>query len=179
MMFINTNKIKLLSKTIPCSFVAFDIIQHNGTSTIKEPIEQRKFLMNEIKQSTGLKIIKQYKPRELEPLIKKLQMEGIVLKPNNSLYLDSWKKFKNLEEQDFKVVGYTKSETKQICAFNLVDEKGNDVGKVPNTKLGQSDENKKWVEEKISAKCLTAIVEYLHMPTGKLRFPVLKELRTK
>ena len=74
-------------------------------------------------------------------------------------------------------MGYTKSDTKSICALELVGAEGQDVGKVSNTKLKNTPENEKWLQDGIKQKCLIAVVEYLPMDTGKLRFPVLKEIR--
>lgn len=192
-------KIKLLSESIPCTFMAFDIMQLDGSNTTKDTIECRYSMLNEVKDdnnskwlsnslagkgkpvnANSFKIIQQYEPEKLFPLIEQYGMEGIVLKPKGSTYNQVWRKYKNLKERDFEVTGYTKSETKSICAFNLIDENGQDMGKVSNTKFKQTTENENLLNEKLKTKGnLIAVVQYLPMPKGKLRFPVLKELRIK
>jgi len=144
-------RVKILSEKIPATFMAFDMHQVLGSNTLKETIEQRRELMRQhIMFNSKLKMIQQFEPAELFPKIKEFDMEGMVLKPKNSTYLESWKKYKNYEERDFTVVGYTKSETKSICAFNLIDENGQDVGKVSNTKLPNTKDNELWLEKNMN-----------------------------
>lgn len=167
-------RIKLLSKKIPATYMAFDILKFEGQDTTKLKLSERQKLLNKIKPTTNFKIIQQYKPTDLYNQVKKFNMEGIVLKNLNSLYYDknSWVKMKNEVEHDYIVTGFT-SETRIISALELNDFKGTYVGKVNYTGYPSTEE---WAKKVVG---MIAVVRHMWTNTMKLRFPKLKELRVK
>jgi len=163
------NKIKILSKLIPCKFVAFDILRFQDSSMENEVIEDRKSALDEILKNQNTSIMKA-QTGTIEDM-KKFNLEGLVLKPRNSTYDVQWLKFKNYVEKTFRVTGFV-SMTRKISALTLVNLEGKDVGKVNYIKYDQSDE----MIKKINSGKLFAVVQFLPS-TGKLRFPVLRELK--
>lgn len=172
-------KINLLSKAEPATFVAFDILRHEGNDLTKLPyLERIKILVSVLHKHLEktdfdrVTQMQQYSPAELSEVITKYQMEGMVLKNPDSVYNSQWLKMKAEYEIDCKVVGYT-SETRMISALELEDLKGNYVGKV-NYQKEQTEEMAKKIIGMI------AVVNYNRKTKdGKLVFPVLKELRSK
>lgn len=170
---IDNTKIKLLSQRIPATFVAFDCLAINDYDIHQNDLFHRRAHLETVKTNDRIKVITQYKPSMIAPVISQESMEGIVLKNMRSSYDQKWFKIKNLVEHDFTIIGYT-SEKRPITALELADADGNYVGKVNyNPKLFRQDKKIKDI-----LKGATAVVEYLPSP-GKLRFPVLKDIRFK
>lgn len=164
----NTMKIKLLSRRMRATFVAFDVIMWNGNDTRDLPLFERKGLLNKIIETDSLKVIQTNTPDFYIERFDVYNMEGLVLKEPNTDYYSTWFKIKNYAESDFIVKGYT-SESRLISALELVDSDGNYVGKVNYTGIQSSE-----IAKTLAGK--TAVVRY--MKSDKyLRFPVLKELR--
>jgi len=163
-------KVAMLRKTMPATFMAFDILKYNDTNLESEKFAERRALLNKIPESTNIKLVKQFKPRELFPLVKQYNMEGIVLKNPNSLYKDAGLKFKNYIESDFKVVGIY-SNKKIISALELEDLNGNYVGRCNWSKYPCTQE---WANKVVG---MIAVVWHFWTNGGKVRFPILKELR--
>ena len=173
----NDLKIKLLSKKIPATFVAFDILKYEGENLEQFPLHVRKEYLKNIEQiftlekSSNLKVIQQYDPQKLKTKIESLEhAEGIVLKDPNSTYDTKWLKYRKYLESDLKVVDVT-SDKRLISALVLENSKGESVGKVNYTGYPQTEDMKKKVIG------MTAVVEHMITKDGKVRFPVLKELR--
>ena len=172
-------KIKLLAKKIPATFVAFDILRYEGENLEQFPLHVRKeYLKNidqifDLEKTNNLKVIKQYDPQELKLKIESLEhAEGIVLKDPNANYDTKWLKYRKYLESDLKVVGVT-SDKRLISALVLENSKGESVGKVNYTGYPQTNE---WKNKVVG---MTAVVEHMQTKDGKVRFPVLKELRSK
>lgn len=170
---IDRTKIKLLSQRVPATFVAFDVLAINDYDIHDNDFFHRRVHLETIPTNDRVKIITQYNPSDLAPMISQNNMEGIVLKDVRSSYASKWFKIKNLVENDFIITGYT-SENRPITALELADANGNYVGKVNyNPRLFRQDNKIKQL-----LKGSTAVVQY--MPSdGKLRFPVLKDIRIK
>lgn len=171
-------KIKLLAKAEPASFIAFDILRHDGQDVTKLPFQERIKLLDSVLQKNlnhtdfqTVKQMKQYNPIELSKVIIEKNMEGMVLKDPNSVYQSNWIKMKAEYEMDCKVVGFT-SETRPISALELNDLKGKYVGKCSWSKYPCTEE---WAKKVVG---MIAVVQYNRLTKeGKLVFPVLKELR--
>jgi len=170
-------KIKLLSKKIPATFVAFDILKYEGENLEQFPLHVRKEYLKNIDQIinlnklNNLKVIQQYEPLKLKTQIELLEhAEGIVLKDPDSVYDSKWLKYRKYLESDLKVVGVT-SNKRLISALELENSKGENVGKVNYTGYPQTNEMKNKVIG------MTAVVQHMQTKDGKVRFPVLKELR--
>jgi len=173
MNLLNPLKISLLSNRNPAKFVAFDIVKFEGKDLTKEPFVKRREILEKFIPTKAFSVISQWKSKDLLKVVEKKDLEGIVLKEPNSTYdsirQQTWKKFKKKEEKDYIVEDFT-SEKREITALELKDKKGNYVGKVNYTGYPQTEEMKK------NLKGMTAVVEYMRSK-GKLRQPVLKELR--
>jgi len=165
-------KQKLLLKTMPVSFVGFDVIKFDGEDLTRESFDYRRSILE---QSGISRIMQQFKPTEIHPMIEKFRMEGVVVKDRSAKYYDSRAqvKLKAWEEKDFRVTGFT-SGNRLISALTIDDFDGNDCGKVNYT--GYPD-NEEWAKK---VKGMIAVVRYLKFTDNagnKLKFPVLKELR--
>lgn len=168
----NSLRIKMLSAKIPAKFYAFDCIRFNGEDIKLKTLTERKQCLSTMPVIPRIEPVKMFTPQELSLInMSNPNMEGIILKNPNSTYngINAWMKFKNYVEGDFIVTGHT-SETRMISALELVDKDGNYVGKVNYTGYPQTDDMAKNLKGKI------AVVQYMRSE-GKLRFPVLKELR--
>jgi ATP-dependent DNA ligase len=171
-------RIKLLSKAEPASFVAFDILEHDGEDLTKLPLLDRIKILDSVLQKhlnqtdfQTVKQIQQFNPIELAKVIVEKKMEGMVLKDPSSAYRTNWIKMKAEYEMDCKVVGFT-SETRPISALELEDLKGKYVGKCSWSKYPCTEE---WAKKVVG---MIAVVQYNRLTKdGKLVFPVLKELR--
>jgi bifunctional non-homologous end joining protein LigD len=97
-------------------FYVFDLLQLNGRSLIKLPLNQRKELLAKICEGVGDPI--RYSGeigREAKPLlaeVKRRGLEGLVGKLRNSVYepgkrSGAWIKLKCVKEQEFVIGGYT------------------------------------------------------------------------
>ncbi len=173
----NDLKIKLLSKSSPATFVAFDILRYEGENLGNFPLHARKEYLKNIDQIiqlgnlSNIQVIKQYDPNDLRSKIEQLKnAEGIVLKDPESDYDQKWLKYRKYLESDFKVVGVT-SDKRLISALELENDKGESVGKVNYTGYPVT---KEWKDKVVG---MTAVVEHMQTNDGKVRFPVLKELR--
>jgi len=166
-------KVKLLSSNKPAQFIAFDILKFEGKDLTKEPFVERRKILEKFIPKNPFDVVSQWKTNELLKQVEKLDMEGIVVKEPNSIYeykrQETWRKFKKRFESDYIVDDFT-SENRAISSLLLKDAKGNDVGKVNYTGYPQTEEMKK------KLKGMTAVVTYMKSK-GKLRIPVLKELR--
>jgi len=167
----NQIKIDVLSKKYPLTFVAFDILKYQDKDLRNLPFDKRREILDSIPTNDRFKIIKQYSYDEINKL-DRTNMEGIVLKKPDSYYSDNWFKHKFYVETDFNVIGYT-SETRLISALELADQDKNYVGKVNYINYPQTKEFAETLKGKI------AVVKHQWTNTNKVKFPVLKELRSK
>lgn len=166
-------RIRILSQKIPATFVAFDILRYEGENLDKEPLHLRIEYLKNITTSENLKVIQQYDLKELRTKIESLEhAEGIVLKNPDGNYNDKWLKYRKYLENDFLVVGVT-SNKRLISALELENNKGESVGKVNYTGYPQTLE---WKNKVVG---MTAVVQHMITKDGKVRFPILKELRSK
>lgn len=163
-------KVSIYRKEMPATLMLFDILKYEDTNLESETLVNRRAILNKIPDSSNIKKVKQFTPRELFPLVKQYNMEGIVLKNPNSLYKDAGLKFKNFIESDFKVIGIY-SNKKIISALELEDFNGKYVGRCNWSKYPCTEE---WAKKVVG---MVAVVWHFWTNTGKIRFPILKELR--
>ncbi|NIQ14314.1 MAG: hypothetical protein GTO02_07890 [Candidatus Dadabacteria bacterium] len=164
-------RIKYLSGKFPLTFVAFDILKYDDKDLRNLPYTKRHEILNKIPENNNFKIIKNYSFDNFKKLDRSC-MEGIVLKKLDSLYSDKWFKHKFYIESDFIVEDYT-SETRLISALKLIDQDKNYVGKVNYINYPQTKE----FASKL--KGMIAVVKHQWTNQKKIKFPVLKELRSK
>ena len=184
---------KDIIEEIPIYFICFDILYENK-SLIDLPLIKRKKILNKysdndifIKTNTYQDGIKLFKS------IKKLNLEGIVAKEKNSLYIpnkrvDTWLKIKNIKDDDFYIHGYIFNKEKYTL---FLGEFKNDnlyyVGSVSissnnplmNKILKTKKVNNKFINFKDNGTFINPInkvtVTYLERTkNNKLRHPTLK-----
>ncbi len=117
-------RIELLSKSMPATYVVFDILNLNSKSLVNLPlIERKKTLEKTIEDSERVK--KSFYTEDGELLwknVKKLRLEGIVAKRKDSRYeIDTrsknWLKIKVLKTLDCIICAYTSGEGKRKSYF--------------------------------------------------------------
>jgi len=121
-------KIKFLSKTIPATYFAFDIIYKDGKDLRNVPlIERKKILKSVIKKNKYLLFLDYIKEKgkEFFKAVKKNKLEGIVGKRINSIYepgrrSENWIKIKTLKTADCVIVGYTEGKGKRKETFGAL-----------------------------------------------------------
>lgn len=117
----NEQKINLLSKLHPATFVVFDILYLNGENLINYPLYKRKEILEKIIDESENLILTEYIEKEGEAFfeeVKKIGLEGIVAKKLDSIYQigkrsKDWRKIKNLKTIDAIVCGFTEGKGKR------------------------------------------------------------------
>jgi DNA ligase D-like protein (predicted ligase) len=109
-------KIMLLSKAMPVTYVAFDILHRNGQVLTGLPLRERKKYLSIMKQAAVLPIFFiEGRGKTFFETITSMGYEGVMAKRMDSHYLpgkrsDSWLKMKPQKSAICNVVGYTKGE---------------------------------------------------------------------
>lgn len=195
-------KIEILSEKYPSKLMVFDVLSYEGEDLTDKPLSERKEILSNIPKTENLKIVDYVRGegiRELWEKVKEKDLEGIILKKLNSKYKcgrsRSWLKVKNLKRDVFEVVGYKKSDKREVRSL-ILSENGKYRGRVGS---GFSDDELKRLKEKldknkvdepmfkdldrkydivwIKPKKLKCQVEYLEETKGgKLRHPVFEGL---
>ncbi|NLL02240.1 MAG: hypothetical protein GX265_04395 [Mollicutes bacterium] len=119
----NINKILKYSKELPIVFVAFDILYEGKDLTTLPLIERKKIL--EKYPDTDYFIKSEYilgKGKQLFEFVKKHNIEGIVAKRIDSTYQinkrsDDWIKIKNIDDDDFIILGYNEEENNAMASL--------------------------------------------------------------
>jgi len=111
------NKINNLSKDLPVAFIAFDILYLNKDITDIKLIERKKYLKKFKDTDYFIKSKVYLDGKKLFSKVKELNLEGIVAKEKNSLYIPSkrvheWLKIKNFKVGNFIIHGYIKNKDK-------------------------------------------------------------------
>jgi len=109
---------ELLSRLYPATFIAFDILYHNGKNLMKEPIERRKRELERADFGNRRIVVCEYvEERGMEFFERAVEMglEGVMAKKLGTPYLpgkrvDFWLKFKKENEIDCVIVGYMMGE---------------------------------------------------------------------
>lgn len=101
-------------KPVPLTFVAFDLLYAEGRDRRKEPIEERKALLERSIVDDGLVMYSKHvvgTGKKLFALAERSDLEGIIAKKRGSTYQDrrsrDWLKIKTSNEQEFVVGGWT------------------------------------------------------------------------
>jgi ATP-dependent DNA ligase len=181
----NRETIKLLSETTPCTFVVFDYITKGNVldgDLYGDKLSDRIITIpNTYAKSSYAK--------NMYEEAQSLGLEGIMIKTDITKYEVGkrswyWLKWKSQKEADCKVLGYT-SHIRAVSAIltdkgkvNAKDHTYDDVilkQEVDTTRYeSHPDGDYHWFKE----PKLTAVCNYLELTKdGKMRFPVLKEVR--
>ncbi len=99
----------------PAHFIAFDVLYVKGRSVMREPLMQRKNLLQQVLDPTELIQVCEFVEEEGTAFFQatcELGLEGIMAKEKSSLYVPgkrspSWSKVKRVRESEFVVGGYT------------------------------------------------------------------------
>lgn len=119
-------EIEKRSKTLPLTYVVFDILEKGNQNVADLPLsERKKILDNVIAQGKKIKEIEfSNKSSEMLSEVKQAKGEGIVQKDINSKYQQgstrSWEKYKLLKTNDVAIVGYTEGAGKRKGLFGAL-----------------------------------------------------------
>lgn len=199
----NKIKIDVAASKYPACFTAFDILYSREHQTTEFTLLQRKKLLNEtvIKEDSRFAISRIIDANgvSLYNLAAKQELEGVVAKKKESLYYmgkrtKDWIKFKNLQDDDFVVLGYIEKDKSVVSLIlgqydgSQIVNKGHvtlgvsrddfkSISQLPHTEPAghpsQSDEGAVWVEPKLV--CTVKFME--RTSAGGLRQPIYKGLR--
>lgn len=108
-------RIEILSKILPATFVAFDILHLNGEDLIDLPLIKRKKILEDVVKESNRIILSPYvigKGKNFFEECKKKGLEGIMAKRLDSKYeigkrSKEWLKIKFLKSLDCIVIGFT------------------------------------------------------------------------
>jgi len=113
-------RINLLAKTIPATFVVFDILYKDGEDLTLKPLLERKELLEKVVSESEEHhlLLSRYIEEKGEIFFekcKKIGLEGVVAKRKDSVYeigrrSKNWRKIKALQTVDAVICGYTKGE---------------------------------------------------------------------
>ena len=203
-MMSNPIKIDMAAKKYPACFTAFDILYYDDRQVTDLPLLERKELLQKaVKSENSLFAVSRFIEENgtaFYQLAEKQELEGIVAKKKESHYYfdkrtKDWIKIKNLQDDDFVVLGYVPKEN-NMNSIILGQYSNNDliykghvtlgVGGEPFRKIKELDktncpfsevpkgnENAVWVKPE-----LVCIVKYMmKTDNGGMRQPVFKGLR--
>jgi len=191
-------KIEFRSQKDPVIFMCFDLLYHEK-NLIDYPLFKRKEELNKFPENEIFVKVKNIEEQGILFFqnIKKLNLEGMVAKNKNSLYIinqrtDSWIKIKNKRHGKFYIVGYFEKEQNNVISLILAKKNSQEfiyVGKVsmakknPLYKKIKEQPNikssiKKTFKEKIifispKYQCQVEFLEYTE--NGQLRHPTFKK----
>ncbi|MET3846895.1 ATP-dependent DNA ligase [Paenibacillus sp. OAE614] len=113
----NADKIDRLQRTLPVTFVVFDILQYKGRDLRKLPLTERKAILSSLtlpSPSFGVVPFIEGAGEELFEQVRAWSMEGMVGKRKNSQYVsrrsEAWQKVINWSYAEVIITGYRKDE---------------------------------------------------------------------
>ena len=124
----DSKEAEFLGKTIPVTYVAFDLLHLNGKDLLTEPLERRKTHLRKIIQDGPHLLlgdhVEKHGRKFYEEAAKK-GFEGILAKRRDSQYLpgvraDSWIKVKSVKTVDCVVAGFTRGEGSRFSSFGAL-----------------------------------------------------------
>jgi len=144
--------IEIQTQKSPATYVVFDVLEHNGTSTMKLPLtERKKILKASVKEGQHIVLSDfiEEKGEEYYRAAVEKGIEGVMAKRKDSSYQpgirsDSWLKIKKLRSCDCVILGYTRgtgARTKTFGALLLgLYDKNNQLVYVGKVGTGFSEE---------------------------------------
>jgi len=124
----NEREIKRMSKQIPVTLVAFDLLWLDGRELVGLPLEERRELLEDVvEQDERLQVVAHVE-REGKAFVeaaRKLRLEGVVAKKKGSRYQPGrrgpeWRKIKLTNTQDCVVLGWTTGEGSRGQTFGAL-----------------------------------------------------------
>jgi len=141
----NKNRIDYMIKNYPVTFVCFDILYKNKDLT-NTPLIDRKKILAKIKDTDYFIKTKYYEEigKDLFEFVKKENLEGIIAKKKNSLYIynkrvKDWIKIKNFKIETFYICGYIDVPKNNIITLILGEKINNKYHFVGKVILGKKD----------------------------------------
>lgn len=146
----NPFKIKLMMKSCPVQFVAYDILQKGKTLLIEQPLYKRKEILEQTLKESSVLLKSRFiigKGIEFFNLAKKQNLEGIVAKRIDSTYQlgkrsSQWLKIKALQDEDFLICGFKLNDSGQVKDILLARQITNSQSKQDNQKTYFEVQNK-------------------------------------
>ena len=133
---VKSSEIQAQSSRQPSQYVVFDILEREGRSLVKMPLQERKKILRESLKEGEHVVLSDFVERKGEDYYKaalKKGIEGIVAKRRNSSYQQGlrtgdWLKIKQIQSCDCVIFGYTKGTGVRATTFGalllgLYDEK--------------------------------------------------------
>ena len=185
-------KAMALSKRTPAVFMAFDVLWYGGDDFRKMPYVARRLLLgtllgDNLADSLRATLCSLDGPT-MWAFVKEHKLEGLIAKRSASLYTpgrsDAWIKLKPVRTLSALVTGYTPGEGARAATFGalnlvLLDDDGTMIP-IGDVGSGFTQASITEVLNKIVAlEVLIVEVEFQDVsPSGQLRFPVFKGIRT-
>ena len=124
----DATRAEVLRKTIPVTYVAFDLLHLNGKDLVSKPLEERKATLRKVISEGPHLLYGDHVEREGKKFYNeasKRGFEGIIAKRRDSAYLpgiraDSWVKVKGAKTLDCVVVGFTQGEGSRASSFGAL-----------------------------------------------------------
>ena len=200
-------KIEMASKIAPVNFVAYDILYYDGKNlTNLDQMERKKLLFKAIKENKYISISRFIENQGIALFnqTKNLGLEGIVAKRKDGKYKlgkrsNEWIKIKNLQDEDFFIVGLTiedgsvkdlilaKQEKNKLVykakMFARLSQQEKSLllttalqnkSKKPFSEIFKDEKDIVWIKPK-----LVCTVQYIMLTKdGNMRQPVIKGIRS-
>ncbi len=117
-----------IAKTLPATYVAFDILYVDGKDLTAKPLTERKKVLAEVFENTESAVVTDYVETEGEAFYRVCRergLEGIIAKRKDSRYLigkrsSVWKKIKALKTVDCVITGVTVGEGNRADSFGAL-----------------------------------------------------------
>lgn len=124
---IEDDKIKILSRIYPATYVGFDLLYIEGESILSSPLRERRKLLEEIFETSEFSILSMVFSHGKDLFEKAIDLgfEGIMAKEKESPYIPGkrtsyWLKIKKFDEIDAIVCGFTEGEGKRKESFGAL-----------------------------------------------------------
>jgi bifunctional non-homologous end joining protein LigD len=121
----DAKRVAILAKTLPVTYVAFDLLHLDGRDTIASPLAERKRRLRSILNESPYLLYAEHVEREGVRFFKEATsrgFEGVIAKEDQSQYVpglrtDYWVKIKKINTIDCVVVGWSEGEGARASTF--------------------------------------------------------------
>jgi bifunctional non-homologous end joining protein LigD len=121
-------QIRVLSKKIPTTYIAFDLLHLNGRDLVNSPLTDRRQRLAKLIANGPHMLLSQYAPAHGKSYFKnalKLGFEGVMAKKADSVYQigirsEDWLKLKQVKTLDCVVAGYTEGAGSRSSTFGAL-----------------------------------------------------------
>ena len=121
-------QVKLLSKRVPTTYIAFDLLHLNGKDIVGRPLSYRREKLATLVEDGPHILLSQYVAENGKPYFRKalqLGLEGVMAKKIESHYQigirsHDWLKIKQVKTLDCVIVGYTRGTGSRLATFGAL-----------------------------------------------------------